>query len=67
MRKTTYETIVGSVKFGSNGEWASTRALMVQFRDLKPDDLDQFTKVGSRVVLYPAAVKSGELQFPYRQ
>jgi hypothetical protein len=39
----------------------------VQFRDLKPDDLEQFKKAGSRVVLYPAGVKSGELQFPYRQ
>jgi branched-chain amino acid transport system substrate-binding protein len=67
MRSTTYETIVGPVKFGANGEWATTRALMVQFRDIKPDDMAQFTKPGSRVVLYPSSVKSGELQFPYRQ
>src|SRR5262245_60196578 len=67
MRTTTYNTIVGPVKFGSNGEWASSRALMVQFRDLKADDIEQFTKPGSRVVLYPPSVKSGELAFPYRQ
>jgi len=67
MRTTTYNTIVGPVKFGANGEWASTRALMVQFRDLKADNLEQFTKAGSRVVLYPDSVKSGELAFPYRQ
>jgi branched-chain amino acid transport system substrate-binding protein len=67
MHKTTFDTIVGPVKFGANGEWEKTRMLMVQFRDLKPDNLEQFAKVGSRVVLYPASVKSGELQFPYRQ
>ena len=67
MHKTTYETVVGRVKFGANGEWEKTRMLMVQFRDIKPDDLEQFSKVGSRVVLYPADFKSGELQFPYRQ
>jgi branched-chain amino acid transport system substrate-binding protein len=67
MRKTTYSTIVGPVKFGGNGEWASTRVLMVQFHDLKPNDLDQFKNVGSRVVLYPASVKSGDLTFPYKQ
>jgi branched-chain amino acid transport system substrate-binding protein len=67
MHKTTFQTIVGPVKFGSNGEWATTRALAVQFRDIKPNDLEQFKKVGSRVVLYPASVKSGDLQFPYRQ
>jgi len=67
MRTTTYNTIVGQVKFGANGEWATTRALMVQFRDLKADDLEQFNKAGSRVVIYPDAVKTGELVFPYRQ
>jgi branched-chain amino acid transport system substrate-binding protein len=67
MRKSTYETIVGPVKFGANGEWEKTRMLMVQFRDIKPDDLEQFGKAGSRVVLYPASFKSGDLQFPYRQ
>ncbi len=67
MRKTTYNTIVGPVKFGKNGEWASSRALMVQFRDLKPNDLDQFKNAGSRVVLYPPSVKSGELAVPYKQ
>ena len=67
MHATTYNTIIGPVKFGKNGEWAQSRALMVQFRDLKADDLEQFNKTGSRVVLYPPSVKSGELAFPYRQ
>ncbi len=66
MHKATFNTIVGPVRFGKNGEWAKTRALMVQFRGLKPDDMQQFTKEGSRVVLYPAAVKSGDIKFPYR-
>jgi len=67
MQTTTYQTIVGPVKFGSNGEWQTSRALMVQFRNLKADDLDQFSKAGSRVVLHPPSVKTGELVFPYRQ
>jgi branched-chain amino acid transport system substrate-binding protein len=67
MQTTTYQTIVGPVKFGSNGEWEKSRALMVQFRDLKANDMDQFAKAGSRVVLYPPEVKTGDLAFPYRQ
>jgi branched-chain amino acid transport system substrate-binding protein len=67
MHETTYDTIVGPVKFGANGEWATSRALAVQFGDLKPNDLEQFKKEGSRVVLYPPNFKSGELKFPYRQ
>ena len=68
MRKSTYETIVGPREVRArtaNGRPAAL--LMVQFRDIKPDDLEQFSKAGSRVVLYPPTVKSGELQFPYRQ
>jgi branched-chain amino acid transport system substrate-binding protein len=67
MHSTTFNTIVGPVRFGKNGEWATTRALMVQFRDIKPGDMEQFKNVGTRIVLYPKSVKSGELQFPYRK
>jgi len=63
---TTFKTVVGNVSFGKNGEWAQTRTLQVQFRDLKPNNLDQFTKAGSRVVLYPKSVKSGEIVYPYK-
>lgn len=67
IHKTTFNTVVGSVKFGKNGEWASSRALMVQFRDVKPNDLSQFEKPGTRVVLKPDSVKSGDIMFPYKQ
>jgi branched-chain amino acid transport system substrate-binding protein len=67
MAKTTFNTIIGPVTFGRNGEWAQSRALMVQFRDLKANDLEQLKKAGSRVVLYPPSVKSGEIAFPYRE
>ena len=67
IHKTTFNTVVGPVKFGNNGEWAKSRTLMVQFRNLKPNNLDQFRNAGSRVVLYPESVKSGEVAFPYKQ
>jgi branched-chain amino acid transport system substrate-binding protein len=67
MRKNTHDTVVGKVKFGRNGEWATSRVLMVQFRDLQPDNLEQFAGPGKRVVLYPKAWKSGDIVFPYKQ
>ena len=66
-RKNTHDTVVGKVKFGRNGEWATSRVLMVQFRDLQPDNLEQFAGPGKRVVLYPKAWKSGDIVFPYKQ
>ncbi|MDA1118051.1 MAG: amino acid ABC transporter substrate-binding protein [Proteobacteria bacterium] len=67
MRKSTFDTVVGKVKFGKNGEWAKTRVLQVQFRDVQKDNLEQFAGPGKRVVLYPKEWKSGDLVYPYKQ
>ena len=67
MHKHTFSTVVGNVKFGSNGEWAHTRVLMTQFRNVKPNDLDQFRKDGTQVVLYPPQWKSGTMVYPFNE
>jgi branched-chain amino acid transport system substrate-binding protein len=67
MHEHTFDTVVGKVKFGANGEWATSRVLQVQFRNIKPNDLEQFEKAGSRVVLYPKDYKSGDIAYPYKQ
>jgi branched-chain amino acid transport system substrate-binding protein len=67
VRKNEHDTVVGKVRFGKNGEWATSRVLMVQFRDVQPDNLDQFAKPGKRLVLYPKAWKSGDIVYPYKQ
>ena len=63
----TFDTVVGKVKFAKNGEWAKTRVLQVQFRNVKPNDLDQFRGPGPQVVLYPPQWKSGTMTYPYSQ
>ena len=60
-----FDTVVGSVSFGDDGEWSKTRILMVQFQDVVGQDLAQFTKTGTRVVLYPSEWSSGKLRYPY--
>jgi len=67
MKKATFDTVVGKVKFGRNGEWATTRVLQVQFRDVQKDNLEQFAGPGKRIVVYPKAWKSGEFVYPYKQ
>jgi branched-chain amino acid transport system substrate-binding protein len=67
IRHHAFDTIVGKVQFGPNGEWQTTRALMVQFQGIESDDLEQFRQPGKRVVLYPEAWKSGELIYPYEK
>jgi branched-chain amino acid transport system substrate-binding protein len=65
IRENTFETVVGPVKFGPNGEWATSRVLMVQLQNIEDGDLEQFRKPGKRVVILPEQWASGELIFPY--
>jgi len=65
IRTSEHDTIVGKVKFGPNGEWATSRVLQVQFQGIEGTDLAQFKKPGKRVILYPDRFKSGNLIYPY--
>jgi branched-chain amino acid transport system substrate-binding protein len=67
LRGHEFDTIVGKVKFGANGEWEKSRMLLVQYQNIKGNDLAQFAGPGKRVVLLPAAWKSGTLIYPYAE
>ena len=60
-----FDTVVGKIRFGSNGEWATPRPLLVQYRGLKANDLNQFMKAGTQVIVHPPALKSGDVIYPY--
>ncbi len=65
IRSNEFETVVGDVSFGANGEWAKSRMLMVQYQGIEDQSLEQFTEAGTRVVLYPEDWQSGKLIAPY--
>jgi len=65
IRATEFNTIVGKVKFGKNGEWAKGRTLMVQYQKIQGNDIEQFRGPGKKVVLYPDEFKSGSIIYPY--
>ncbi len=65
IRDNAFDTIVGKVRFGDNGEWDTTRTLMVQYQNIADSEVKQFFGPGKRIVLYPEEWKSGELIFPY--
>ncbi len=62
---TEFDTIVGKVKFGADGEWQTSRMLEIQFQNIKGNDVDQFRQPGKQVVVFPEALKSGQLIYPY--
>lgn len=65
IQENEFDTVVGPIRFGPDGEWAEARMLMVQYQDIVDNDLSQFETAGRRVVLYPEALKSGNLRYPY--
>jgi len=60
-----FDTVVGTVRFGANGEWEKSRVLFVQYQGISESGLAPFTRAGTRVVLYPEDWRSGELIAPF--
>jgi branched-chain amino acid transport system substrate-binding protein len=65
LRSHTFKTIVGDVKFGSNGEWAEARTFEVQFQGIQGNGIDQFKSPSTEVILWPPSEKNGTLRSPY--
>ena len=59
LRSTPHKVLIGNFKFGAEGEWEEDRQLLVQFRGIKGNGLDQFKGVDAQPILYPASAKTG--------
>jgi branched-chain amino acid transport system substrate-binding protein len=65
LHKTTFKTVVGDVKFGKYGEWEKPRILVVQYQNIKGNDVNQFAQAGKQVIVDPPEFKSGDLKVPF--
>ncbi|HEX7787266.1 MAG TPA: amino acid ABC transporter substrate-binding protein [Methylomirabilota bacterium] len=60
-----FNTVVGKVKFGPDGEWKQHQTVTIQFQNIKGSDVEQFRQPGKQVVIWPDKFKSGNLIYPY--
>jgi branched-chain amino acid transport system substrate-binding protein len=67
IRANTFKTVLGDVRFGTNGELAQSRVLQVQFQNIKSHDLAQFKNISTQVVVAPTEYESGNLIYPYEK
>lgn len=67
IRKSTFKTVVGDVKFGKDGEWAVERVMAAQFQNIKGNKIDDFRDLSTEVIIYPPEFKSGEVIYPYEK
>jgi branched-chain amino acid transport system substrate-binding protein len=67
MRKTTFDTIIGPISFGPDGEWTRPRIICIQFQGITSGDLEQFKDWSRQVVVYPAEYRAGPLIYPFEK
>jgi branched-chain amino acid transport system substrate-binding protein len=65
IRNHSFNTIVGDIAFGKDGEWSKPRVLEVQFQDIQGTDIEQFKDTKTEVILEPAEFRTGEVVEPY--
>ena len=61
------KTIVGSIRWDKNGEWANPRVVQAQFRGVVDGNLDQWRSPGKQVVIYPEEYKTGDVMTPFEK
>ncbi|MFJ4832014.1 amino acid ABC transporter substrate-binding protein [Streptomyces sp. NPDC088747] len=66
-REEIFQTVMGDIRFGVNGEWAEPRVLQVQFQGISGHEVDQFRKGSRQIVVSPPESSSGALVFPYAE
>jgi branched-chain amino acid transport system substrate-binding protein len=67
MRKNTFDTVMGPVSFGKDGEWSKARQFTTQFQNVRPNNLDQFRDGSKTLILWPPEFKNGNLIYPYSE
>ena len=66
MRKATFDTIMGPIKFGKKGEWAESRMLTIQYHGITDKaNLDTWRGMSYQTVLAPENLKTGDVIYPY--
>jgi branched-chain amino acid transport system substrate-binding protein len=61
----TFDTVVGKVTFAPNGDWAKPRLLYVQYQGIVGNDLEQFKRIGTQVIIEPQEFADGKLHYPF--
>ncbi|MEP7030031.1 MAG: amino acid ABC transporter substrate-binding protein [Pseudolabrys sp.] len=68
LKKSTFKTVMGPIKFGAKGEWAQSRMMTVQYHDIKPDaNLETWRGMSYQTVTEPKDLETGKVIYPYEK
>jgi branched-chain amino acid transport system substrate-binding protein len=65
IRQHSFDTIIGKIAFGKDGEWATPRVVWTQFQDVSDNSLEQFREVKHEIITWPPSYQTGRLIYPY--
>ncbi len=68
LKKGSFKTVMGPIKFGAKGEWAEGRMLAVQYHDITDAaNLDTWRGMSYQTVLTPVNLATGKVIYPYEK
>jgi len=65
LRKNSFKTMAGEIRFNADGEWTEAQVMAVQFQGIKSTSVDEFRKESSEVILWPKKYRTGNIIYPY--
>ena len=65
IRTHPFNTIVGDISFGKDGEWSKPRVLEVQWQNIKSNNIDEFKDTKTEAILEPEELRTGSVIAPY--
>ncbi len=65
MHSHTFDTVIGKIAFGKDGEWSAPRIVWTQFQNVTGNSLDQFREVKHEVIVWPQEYRTGPMIYPY--
>ncbi len=61
-----FNTVVGDISFGDDGEWSKSRQFFTRFRGVVSNGgMEQFRDGSRQVILWPPEYKTGDIIYPY--
>ena len=59
-----FDTVVGKIAFGNDGEWREARVVWTQFQGVTDNDLEQFRDLKHEVIVWPPDYRTAPLIYP---
>ncbi|HUZ73581.1 MAG TPA: hypothetical protein VMU87_11395, partial [Stellaceae bacterium] len=68
LKKATFKTVMGPIKFGKKGEWEKGRMLTVQYHGITDKaNLETWRGMSYQTVLEPSNLATGKVIYPYEK